>query len=380
MNDKILLFGGTGAMGLALENLMRGGHYEVYITSRSKHKSYGNIHYVELNGLDYDAVNEYVKDKHFLAVFDFMLYLSLKNFKRSLTLLSNHTDQYFFFSSSRVYAESDNITEESPRLLDTCKDTEYLATNEYALAKAREEDIIRKSGLHNITIIRPYITYNENRLQLGAFEKEVWLFRALHNHSIVFFNELMLKKTALTDSHDTAELLLGLIGKPDAIGTTFQIANNESTPWSDILNLYLDVLKKEIHYDKKPVIIGGAEKMGYIQGNLYQVKVDRMYNRSFDSSKVLTVSESIGGFTPVEVGLKNAIEGFLKNWKQNPSQTIKGSNWLVQGVVDRITHEWFTKEELNQIGAKDKIKYYAGRLLPIELVYKIRKSKMKNGR
>ena len=146
MNDKILLLGGTGAMGLALENLMRGGHYEVYITSRSKHKSYGNIHYVELNGLDYDAVNEYVKDKHFLAVFDFMLYLSLKNFKRSLTLLSNHTDQYFFFSSSRVYAESDNITEESPRLLDTCKDTEYLATNEYALAKAREEDIISIMG------------------------------------------------------------------------------------------------------------------------------------------------------------------------------------------------------------------------------------------
>lgn len=60
MDNNILLLGGTGAMGLALENLMSGGHYEVYITSRSEHKSYDNIHYVELNGLDYNAVSEYV--------------------------------------------------------------------------------------------------------------------------------------------------------------------------------------------------------------------------------------------------------------------------------------------------------------------------------
>lgn len=321
-----------------------------------------------------------MKDKRFLAIFDFMLYLSLEDFKKALTLLSVHTDQYFFFSSSRVYAESDNITEDSPRLLDTCQDEEYMVTNEYALAKAREENIIKESGLKNVTIIRPYITYNENRLQLGAFEKEVWLYRALHNHSIVFFNDLASKQTSLTDSQDTAKLLIGLIGKPDAIGSTFQIANNQSNQWSDILALYLDLLKDELHYDKKPVMIDNAIKMGYIQGNLYQVKVDRMYNRNFESSKVLSVSECIQQFKPINEGLTDALQKFLKNWKRNPSATIKGSSWLVQGVMDRITHEWFTNKELSQIGTKEKIKYYIGRLLPVDLVYEIRKSKMKNGR
>ena len=379
MENKILLLGGTGAMGLALEKLMRGGHYQVFITSRSSHKSYDNIHFVKLNGLNYSEVEEYLKDKYFLVIFDFMLYLSLDDFKKSLMLITEHTDQYFFFSSSRVYADSENITEDSPRLLDVCEDKEYLDTNEYALAKAREEDIIRRSGLKNVTIIRPYITYNENRLQLGAFEKEVWLYRALHNHSIVFFKDLMEKKTSLTDSKDTARLLLGLIGKTNALGSTFQIANEESMSWREILNLYLCGLQEEIGYTKKPVIVDNAIKMGYIQGNLYQVKADRMYNRSFDSSRVLSVSGDTKGFVSIAEGLVAALRKFLKTYKNSPS-SIQDSSWVAQGVMDRITHEWFSREELKQIGAKNRVKYFIGRLLPTDTVYEIRKLRMRNGR
>ena len=63
--------------------------------------------------------------------------------------------------------------------MDLTKDEQYLATNEYALAKAREENVLTESGFNNFTIIRPYITYYNNRLQLGIFEKEIWLQRAL---------------------------------------------------------------------------------------------------------------------------------------------------------------------------------------------------------
>lgn len=42
-----------------------------------------------------------------------------------------------------MYVDSDEpITEEIPRLLDVCEDTDYLKTNEYALAKVREEDVL----------------------------------------------------------------------------------------------------------------------------------------------------------------------------------------------------------------------------------------------
>ena len=73
------------------------------------------------------------------VIIDFMVY-STDELERRLPELLSHTGQYCFFSSSRVYAESKKpITEDSPRLLDACTDQEYLYTDEYALAKAREE-------------------------------------------------------------------------------------------------------------------------------------------------------------------------------------------------------------------------------------------------
>ena len=90
------------------------------------------------------------------------------------------------------------ITENSPRLLDVVHDIEYLKTDEYALSKARQEDILRKNRNNNWTIIRPYITYSGQRLQLGIYEKEQWLYRALQNKPIVFPEELRNNLTTLT--------------------------------------------------------------------------------------------------------------------------------------------------------------------------------------
>ncbi|MEO2263754.1 hypothetical protein [Dorea sp. YH-dor228] len=56
------------------------------------------------------------------------------------------------------------MTEESPRLLDVCRDADYLKTEEYALKKAKEEDFLKQKG-KNWTIVRPSITYNSERLR-----------------------------------------------------------------------------------------------------------------------------------------------------------------------------------------------------------------------
>ena len=66
------------------------------------------------------------------------------------------------------------------------KDEEYLNTDEYALSKARQENILHEAGCNNWTIISPYITFSETRLQLGVLEKEDWLWRAINGYSIVF--------------------------------------------------------------------------------------------------------------------------------------------------------------------------------------------------
>lgn len=56
--------------------------------------------------------------------------------------------------------------------------TKILSIDEYAITKAHQENLLINSKNKNWTIIRPYITYSEQRLQLGTFEKEDWLYRA----------------------------------------------------------------------------------------------------------------------------------------------------------------------------------------------------------
>lgn len=58
------------------------------------------------------------------------------------------------------------------------------------MAKARQEDILYQSGFSNYTIVRPSVTYNTYRLQLGALEKENWLYRAL-KVDVLFFQMIL---------------------------------------------------------------------------------------------------------------------------------------------------------------------------------------------
>ena len=60
------------------------------------------------------------------------------------------------------------------------------------------------SCLKNWTIIRPYITFSDARLQLSCLEKEYWLKRVLDNKPIVFSKDLANKTTTFTCGNDVA--------------------------------------------------------------------------------------------------------------------------------------------------------------------------------
>lgn len=201
-------------------------------------------------------------------------------FRRRAPLLLDATAQYVFLSSARVYADSDApITEESPRLLDVSQDREYLATDEYALAKARQEDILRaECGKGNWTIVRPYITYSEIRLQLGVLEKEAWLARALHGQTVVFSKDIADKMTTLTYGYDVARGIAALIGREKALGEAFHITCDRPIRWREVLNLYIEVLERKTRQRPKVLLTDTAPHI------TPQVKYDRYYNREFDNT------------------------------------------------------------------------------------------------
>ena len=226
---------------------------------------------------------------------------------------------------------------------------QYLATNEYALAKAREENVLTESGFNNFTIIRPYITYYNNRLQLGVFEKEIWLQRALDGKKIVFSRNIASKYTTLTYGYDVALRIADLVGKDCTFRKAYHITTEEYIKWEDVLKCYLDVLEK--YTGERPEVCWTDKNDSHLEKtNYYQIHCDREYNRKFSNAKIKTDSGEQRVFMETKEGLKKCLTEFL-----NGERKFQFRDWKEEAVLDRISGD---KSQLKEIpGIKNKVKY-----------------------
>lgn len=321
----------------------------MYCTSRSHHEDKDNLRYLQGNAYESAFLKEVLSLRRWDVIINFMAYRT-KDFKDVYELLLNSTKQYIFLSSSRVYAESeDPLTEDSPRLLDVCADDDYVSTDEYALAKARQENILRNSGKKNWTIIRPYVTFSDYRLQLSCEEKESWLYRCLKGRTIVFSNDLASKRTTFTYGKDVARGIASIIGKQESLGEAFHITNQFDYPWEKIEGWYFDAIEKET--GKRPKVLMTPKYEPFYGGNLPQVKYDRLYNRIFDNSKINNFID-VSTFTPT----RDAIFECIHNFVANP--VFGYIDWTQEALKDKLTGEMAAiKEILNIKGKKPKVKY-----------------------
>lgn len=352
---KVLIFGGSGAIGTPIVQQLVQEGIEVYVTSRSKRMSENPyITYLHGNAMNLEFVKSVLKENYDVLM-DFMSY-STKAFEERVDFLLSSVGRYFFFSSSRVYADQGvkAIVEESKRLLDIKIDNKYLATDEYALTKARQEDILRNTKYTNWTIIRPYITYNVDRLQLGVFEKEEWLYRALQGRTIVFTKDIAEKVTSLTYGCDTANRIVKLLDNTNSLQKIYHIATEQQLQWGDILNIYIQVLSELLGYQVKCKMLYTSETQGKYS-RYWQIKYDRLYNRVFDSSKIqdATGNET---FISIQDGLKECLIEFIKGEHLFKIQDIC---WTQQGYFDRVCGEHTSLKEIP--GIKNKIKYLIAR-------------------
>lgn len=327
----ILILGGTGAMGVPLvELLSRKKAINVYVTTRSYRESDGNITYLQGNAKE-DSFFASLMNREYNAIIDFMVYTTDELENRLDNLLS-HTQQYFFFSSARCYADSKYpITEDTPRLVDVCDDPVYLALDEYGMAKGREENLLRATGKNNWTIIRPYITYNTYRIQLGVYEKEHWLRRVLEGRTIVFPKDIAKKRTSLTYGPDVAGAIVELIGNEKAYGEAFHITTEENHTWGEILEFYCKAIEELTGKHPKVKYVNDSTKLQKIF-NPWQIKYDRLYNRTFDNAKIESVRGSYV-YRPTFEGLKECIKEFIDTPKW------LGMNWRYEAYCDREAGE-----------------------------------------
>jgi len=346
---KILVMGGTGAMGVYLVPFLEDLGYEVHVTTRSniQRTQCSNIKWIIGNAKEIDFLNSLLKSNYDVIV-DFMKY-STKEFEDRVDLLLNATNQYVFLSTYRVFADSQTpLTESSPRLLDVSKDKVFLTTDEYSLAKARQEDILMFSGKSNWTIVRPSITYSTNRFQLGTLEANVIMHRGLQGLPIIFSEEMLAKQTTMTWAGDAAKFIALLIGNDQALLNDFNVVTNETRTWAEVYNIYKDEIGLKLNVVSLKKYINITEKE-------YQIKYDRMFDRIMDNTKILvTTGVRPDSLVGLQIGLRKEIQNFLKK------PIIKNHNYSLNGRIDRITG---TRISLKGSNVKDKLKYVKSFLL-----------------
>lgn len=345
---RVLILGGSGAMGAHLTELLDNEDNKIYVTSRSKYENTKRVTYIQGNAREISFLEKVLK-KSWDVIIDFMHY-GTEEFRNRVEVLLGSTKQYIFLSSARVYSQSETlISEETPRLLDVSSDKEYLKTDEYALSKARQENILHDSGRMNWTIIRPSITFSESRLQLGVLEKESWLYRVLHKRSIIFSDDIADKLTTMTYGLDVAKGISEVTGNPKAYGKAFHITSTEAFIWQEILEIYLNVLEEYLGSRPKVVMM---KKSPNLKTGKYQVIYSRYFNRKFDNSKINEFVD-VGSFLETKSALKSCLEQFLKQ----PS--FLDINWRLEGIHDRISGEHTPLKEIH--GLKSKVFYLTER-------------------
>ena len=341
---RVLILGGTGAMGAPLiEVLSEEKNKEIFVTSREEHADYKNIKYIKINAHNYEAINKIISKDTYDCIVDFMNY-SLNEFEERYDFFLSNTKQYIFVSSARVYDQKDSwINERDKRLLDKSNDSFFLRTKEYSLEKAREENLLIESRKKNYTIIRPYITYNKNRLQLGVYEMEDWLYRAMKGQKIIIQQELLNKRTTLTYGNDVAFYISKLINNNSALGEIYNITENKSTlTWKDVIDIYKKVLSKydiELEYKLTNT---------FFKDRKYQLLYDRYFNRVFDASKIIKECNYI-----ITGSIEEKIEKCINSSFDNVNDNV--SNLKLQAYMDKELNNFSTLKFLK--GIKRKIKY-----------------------
>lgn len=288
----------------------------VYVTSRSVRWDYGNVHYIQGNARDLQFLIEVLREK-WDAVVDFMNW-GHDEFLEAHKILLTSTEHYIFLSSCRVFANYPDITENTPRLLDVSEDKDFLKTQRYAVRKAREENMLTSSGYNNFTIVRPYITFAKNRLQLGIYEKEQWLSRALQNKTVYITKGVLDNYTTLTYGVDVAECMARLVNiKP--LAASINISTNKSIKWREVLEIYKKVMKEVLNIELRVEEREDIQSIEDLYEGGYNTKYDRLWNRTFDNKYVVELFGKDCTFSDPLVALEKCARECLEHPERVPS-------------------------------------------------------------
>ena len=333
---RVLLVAGTGTLGgPTYAELARLG-YSVDVISLEDFSSVTP----RLLFLKADASTErmakFLDGRRYDAIVDFMHVPEKEEQARRIDLMLDHTDQFVFLSSYRVYSGRDKtITEASEQWIDAPANDRMLAEDEYAIPKSRGERHLLASGRRNWTVIRPVISFTHYRLDLVSVGAYAILFRTAAGKAIPLPAEVKDKHCSVTWGGNTGLQIAHLIGKRDALGEAFTLGVDEGLTWADVASFYEELAGARFRWIPAADYLEIATPNSYMDQQM--LWTDRNLDRRVDFSKMMRVT----GLAPSRfMSCRDAIAHELTILSERPDLVARFDTPL-RRELDRRMDAWF---------------------------------------
>jgi nucleoside-diphosphate-sugar epimerase len=281
---KLLFIGGTGIISSACAELALQRGHELILVNRFLSKKFPlpngaqNL-MADVRG-DEEQVVRLLAGQHFDAVVDYIAFTQ-EDIERDLRLFKGKTQQFVFISSAAAYQKPPKeylITEDTPL------ENPYW---QYARDKIASESRLKKASQEEdfpITIVRPSLTYGPTQIPfcVGSWAHPWTIIDRMRRGAKIIVPGDGTSLWVVTWSADFAKGLIGLLGKPEAIGEAFQITSDEVLTWDQIYSeafAALGIQPNILHVSTDLIAAYWAHARGSLMG-------DKIHSVVFDNSKI----------------------------------------------------------------------------------------------
>lgn len=302
---KVLFIGGTGLLSGACTRLALERGMELFLLNRGERPDAAPSATVLVADVhDEPAVEAALAGHRFDAVVDWIAFTP-DDVERDLRLFRGRADQFVLVSSASVYRKplGDWILREDSPLANPHWD---YARNKIA-CEERLVRALREEGFPG-TIVRPSLTYGDTQVPLAVNSWErpyTAIARARRGAPLIVPGDGTSLWT-ITHNSDFAVGLVGLLGRPQAVGQAFNIMSDEVLTWDEIYRqvaLAAGAEPRVVHIASDFIAACLPGMRGTLLG-------DKSVSAVFDTTKIRRFVPDVRTATPFAEGIRRTVAWF----------------------------------------------------------------------
>ena len=298
---KVLLIGGGGTLGTyTAKRLLEKGVAVHVVCLEDKTSKNENLRYYKTRA-DLDVLKEFLADKHYDGIVNYLHYSEVSEYPPVHKLLTEKCDHLIVLSSYRVYADETPVLETSPKLLDVSKDEQFVATEKYAISKAKLEKFLNtedKDG--HWTVVRPVISFSKLRFDLVTYYGQDLIKKMQSGETIPVPIEAKDLVAGLDWAGNSGKLIADLLFNEETFGEAYTVSSAQNITWGEVAELYTELIGAKFEW----VSLKEYQKATNYYNN-YALLYDRLFDRTIDNTKILKATGlAKDDFTSIKEGLK----------------------------------------------------------------------------